>query len=181
MSRRASWSSSTGISEIAGIERAWKWWRAVVAFYLHLAGTMEDQFLILHRHFPLQMAETNPVCRSHLESIYNCLLDIFEEGIRVGMQDGSVSVDSPRKTAMVCLPWWTASSDSTPTGCTMPAPLYDSLMGACRRLLTEPIDRHDQRIPALFAQPCSGTLLPFSGVAAGLRYPAFKSRSVCRP
>jgi hypothetical protein len=25
----------------------------VVAFYLHLAGTMEDQFLILHRHFPL--------------------------------------------------------------------------------------------------------------------------------
>ncbi|MGA6924537.1 MAG: TetR/AcrR family transcriptional regulator, partial [Desulfosarcina sp.] len=72
-----------------------------VAFYLYLAGTMEDQFLILHRHFPFQMAETSQVCRSHLESIYTCLLDIFEEGIKKGIADGSAMVDDPRKTAMV--------------------------------------------------------------------------------
>jgi TetR/AcrR family fatty acid metabolism transcriptional regulator len=61
---------------------------------------MEDPFLLLHRHFPYEMAETNPVCRSCLEAIYNCLLDIFEEGLRVGhWQDGSVCVsDFPRAT-----------------------------------------------------------------------------------
>jgi TetR/AcrR family fatty acid metabolism transcriptional regulator len=77
--------------DLKGIEMV----EGVVTFYLHLAGTMEDQFLILHRHYPYQMAETSPVCRSHLEAIYTCLLDIFEEGIRKGMQDGSVSVDDP--------------------------------------------------------------------------------------
>jgi AcrR family transcriptional regulator len=83
-----------------------------VSFYLHLAGTMEDQFLILHRHFPYQMAETSPVCRSHLEAIYTCLLDIFEEGIDKGMADGSVAVDDARKTAMVlfAMPITTAKS-----------------------------------------------------------------------
>ncbi len=75
--------------------------KAVIARYLNLAGTMEDQFLILHRHFAYQMAETSSICRSHLESIYTCLLDIFESGIQKGIQDGSVTVDNPRKTAMI--------------------------------------------------------------------------------
>lgn len=74
---------------------------SVITRYLNLAGAMEDQFLILHRHFAYQMAETSSVCRSHLESIYTCLLDIFEDGIQKGIQDGSVNVDNPRKTAMI--------------------------------------------------------------------------------
>ncbi|WP_372680112.1 TetR/AcrR family transcriptional regulator [Desulfosarcina sp.] len=108
---------------------------AVIAFYLHLAGAMEDQFLILHRHFPYQMAETSPVCRSHLESIYTCLLDIFEEGIQQGMQDGSVAVDSPRKTAMVLFAMVDGIVRLNTYRVYDAGTLYDSLMVACRRLL----------------------------------------------
>ena len=109
----------------------------VVAFYLHLAGTMEDQFLILHRHYPYQMAETSPVCRSLLESIYTCLLDIFEEGIQKGIQDGSVAVDSPRKTAMVLFAMVDGIVRLNTYRVYDAGTLYDSLMVACRRLLTE--------------------------------------------
>jgi AcrR family transcriptional regulator len=109
----------------------------VVAFYLHLAGAMEDQFLILHRHYPYQMAETSPVCRNHLESIYTCLLDIFEEGIQKGMQDGSVTVDSPRKTAMVLFAMVDGVVRLNTYRVYDAGALYDSLMVGCRRLLTE--------------------------------------------
>ena len=108
----------------------------VVAFYLHLAGTMEDQFLILHRHYPYQMAETSLVCRSHLESIYTCLLDIFEEGIRKGMQDGSVAIDDPRKSAMVLFAMVDGIVRLNTYRVYDAGTLVDSLMTACRRLLT---------------------------------------------
>ena len=116
-----------------GIERV----EGVIAFYLNLAGTMEDQFLILHRHYPYQMAETNPVCRSHLESIYTCLLDIFEEGIQMGLQDGSVTVDAPRQTAMVLFAMVDGIVRLNTYRVYDAGTLYDSLMVACRRLLTE--------------------------------------------
>jgi AcrR family transcriptional regulator len=108
-----------------------------VAFYLHLAGTMEDQFLILHRHFPYQIAETSPVCRSHLEAIYICLLDIFEECIQKGMADGTVSVDDPRKTAMVLFAMVDGIVRLNTYRVYDAGALYDSLMTACRRLLTK--------------------------------------------
>jgi AcrR family transcriptional regulator len=108
----------------------------VVVFYLHLAGTMEDQFLILHRHYPYQMAETSMVCRNHLESIYTCLLDIFEEGIQKGVQDGSVAVIAPRKTAMVLFAMVDGIVRLNTYRVYDAGALYDSLMVACRRLLT---------------------------------------------
>jgi len=106
-----------------------------VAFYLHLAGAMEDQFLILHRHFPYQLAETSAVCRSHLEAIYTCLLDIFEEGIQRGMDDGSVCVDDPRKTAMVLFAMVDGIVRLNTYRVYDAGTLFDSLMTACRRLL----------------------------------------------
>ena len=106
-----------------------------VSFYLHLAGTMEDQFLILHRHFPYQMAETSPVCRSHLEAIYMCLLDIFEEGIDRGIDDGSVAVDDAHKTAMVLFAMVDGIVRLNTYRIYDAGTLYDSLMTACRRLL----------------------------------------------
>jgi TetR/AcrR family fatty acid metabolism transcriptional regulator len=109
---------------------------AVVTRYLHLAGTMEDQFLILHRHFPYQMAETSPICRSHLESIYTCLLDIFEEGIQQGIQDGSVNVDDPRKTAMILFAMVDGITRLNTYRVYDAGTLFDSLMTGCRRLLT---------------------------------------------
>lgn len=115
-----------------GIQRV----EGVITFYLRLASTMEDQFLILHRHDPYQMAETSPVCRSHLESIYTCLLDIFEEGIQKGVQDGSVAVDSPRKTAMVLFAMVDGIVRLNTYRVYDAGTLYESLMVACRRLLT---------------------------------------------
>jgi TetR/AcrR family fatty acid metabolism transcriptional regulator len=108
---------------------------AMVAFYLHLAGTMEDQFLILHRHFPYQLAETSPVCRNHLESIYTCLLDIFEAGIQKGIQDGSVVVDDPRKAAMVLFAMVDGIVRLNTYRLYDAGTLYESLLAACRRLL----------------------------------------------
>jgi len=116
-----------------GMERV----EGVIDFYLHLAGTMEDQFLILHRHYPYQMAETSPVCRGLLESIYTCLLDIFEEGIQKGVQDGSVAVNAPRKTAMVLFAMVDGIVRLNTYRVYDAGTLYDSLMVACRRLLTE--------------------------------------------
>jgi AcrR family transcriptional regulator len=115
-----------------GIEQV----EGVIAFYLNLAGSMEDQFLILHRHYPYQMAETSPVCRSYLESIYTCLLDIFEEGIQKGLQDGSVAVDSPRKTAMVLFAMVDGIVRLNTYRVYDAGTLYDNLMIACRRMLT---------------------------------------------
>jgi AcrR family transcriptional regulator len=118
--------------DLKGIEMV----EAVVAFYLNLAGTMEDRFLILHRHYPYQMAETSPECRNHLESIYTCLLDIFEEGIRMGIQDRSVAVDSPRKTAMVLFAMVDGIVRLNTYRVYYAGTLYGSLVTACRRLLT---------------------------------------------
>ena len=104
--------------------------------YLHLTGSMEDQFLILHRHYPYQMAETSPVCRSHLESIYTGLLDIFEAPIEQGIQDGSVNVENPRKTAMILFAMVDGIARLNTYRVYDAGTLFESLIAGCRRLLT---------------------------------------------
>lgn len=108
-----------------------------VASYLTLAGTLEDQFLLLHRHYPYQMAETNAVCRSSLEKVYNCLLDIFEKGITKGLRDGSVTAASPRNTAMVLFAMVDGVVRLNTYNIYHAASLYQDLMNGCRRLLTD--------------------------------------------
>lgn len=73
----------------------------VLGFYLYLAGRMEDAFLLLHRHYPYVMALDNDECREHLEAIYNCLADIFEEPILRGIADGTMAELPPRKLALL--------------------------------------------------------------------------------
>ncbi len=72
-----------------------------VVCYLYLAGKMEHQFLLLHRHFPYELAEKNAACRKYLEAIYDGLVDIFEAAIQKGVQDGSMEQVPARKTALV--------------------------------------------------------------------------------
>ena len=72
-----------------------------VAFHLYLAGKMENQFLLLHRYYPYQMAEVLPECRNHLEAIYDCLVDIYEGAIEAGQRDGSIKKGPLRKTALI--------------------------------------------------------------------------------
>ncbi len=110
--------------------------QAVVTHYLHLSRSMEDQFLILHRHFPYHMATTNPVCRDHLEAIYTGLLDVFEAGIQKGLADGSVTVDTPRQTAMVLFAMVDGIVRLNTYRVYDAGTLYDSLMAACHNLLS---------------------------------------------
>ena len=72
-----------------------------ISFYFYMAGTNGDQFLLLHRHDAYEVAESNSACREHLEAIYNCLLDIFEQAVRLGQKDGSIGDLPARKTALI--------------------------------------------------------------------------------
>ncbi|MDA8405154.1 MAG: TetR/AcrR family transcriptional regulator [Desulfobacteraceae bacterium] len=76
---------------------------ASVSFYLYLAGSKTEWFLLLHRYYPYKLAEENEICRRYLEDIYNCFVDIFEKALSEGQSDGSVRELSPRKTALVIL------------------------------------------------------------------------------
>jgi len=107
-----------------------------ITFYLHLAEVIEDQFLLLHRHYPYQMAETNTICRSYLESVYNGLLDIFEEGVSMGIKDGTVKSASARNTAMVLFAMVDGIVRLNTYKIYHAGSLYQDLMSSCRNILT---------------------------------------------
>lgn len=108
-----------------------------VSFYLFLAGMMEERFLLLHRHDSYQIAEANAACRSHLEAIYNCFLDIFERAILRGQDDGSIRKVPARKAALIVF--------STVDGLVRlntyklydAGALYGEVIDLCRRMLRE--------------------------------------------
>ena len=106
-----------------------------VSFYLQLAGQMQAQFLLLHRHFPYKMAETNPVCRNYLESIYDCLLDIFEKGIVRGQQDGSVARVPARQSAMILFSMVDGIARFNTYQIYDGGALYNDLITTCRTML----------------------------------------------
>ncbi|GBC61246.1 TetR family transcriptional regulator [Desulfonema ishimotonii] len=107
----------------------------VIGFYLYLAGQMEDWFMLLYRHYPYQLAKVNPVCREHLEAIYNCLANLFEDAIRQGQADGSIGNVSPRKTALIIFSMvnglvWFKVYELYDAGT-----LFDELIISCRKIL----------------------------------------------
>lgn len=108
-----------------------------VIFYLQLAGTMEDQFLLLHRHFPYELAQSNPVCRQYLQAIYDCLLDIFERGIAIGQQDGSVDKSPTRNTAMILFSMVDGIVRLNTYSLYDAGSLYATLMACCRKILMD--------------------------------------------
>lgn len=75
----------------------------LVALYLNMADSMEEQFLLVHRHYPCELATINTICREHFETLYNELLDIFEQAILIGERDGSVLKVPSRKNALILL------------------------------------------------------------------------------
>ena len=109
----------------------------IINFYLDFAKSREDQFLLIHRHFPYQIAETNQACRAHLEAIYNCLLDIFEEGIALGIKDGSLSTPSPRNTAMILFAMVDGVVRMNTYNIYQAGSLYNGLMDSCRKILDD--------------------------------------------
>lgn len=107
-----------------------------VSFYLYLAGFLEDQFLLLHRHYVYQFSETNPEFREHLEEIYNCLTDFFEWAILAGQEDGSINAElHPRKTALIVFTMVDGLVRFKNYNLYDAGALFNDLLNACRTLL----------------------------------------------
>ena len=107
-----------------------------IAFYLHLASTMEERFLLLHRHYPYELAQTNPVCRGYLEEIYNCFVDIFERAIMFGQEDGSIDKRDSRKVALILFSMVDGLVRFQTYNLYNPSALYSELIHSCRRMLS---------------------------------------------
>jgi AcrR family transcriptional regulator len=106
-----------------------------ISFYLDLAGKLETPFLLLHRHYPHKLAQQNVLCRSYLQEIYSCLVDIFEETIVLGQRDGSVAPLPARKVALLVFAMVDGLVRFKNYQLYDPAALYSELIIACRRLL----------------------------------------------
>ena len=77
----------------------------------------------------------NPICRGHLEAIYNCFIDLFENAIRLGQKDGSIAPNSTRKSAMIVFAMIDGIVRFNTFNLYEAGTLYDELLGLCRRML----------------------------------------------
>jgi AcrR family transcriptional regulator len=107
----------------------------MVTYYLHLTSDMPDEFLLLHRHFPYQLAEINTECRRHLEAVYNCLVDVFENAICTGQQDGSIAPLPADKTALILFSTVDGIVRFNTYKLYAAGTLYQDLLTCCRRML----------------------------------------------
>jgi len=108
----------------------------LISFYLHLAQSMEDRFLLLHRHDAYELSLTSEPCRKHLETIYNCLVDMFDSAIEQGKKDGSIGDIPSRKMAMIIFGMVDGLLRFNTYGLYDAGTLYNELIYACRRILT---------------------------------------------
>lgn len=107
----------------------------VISFSLYLATKMDEPFLLLHRHYPYQLAETNQVCREHLVAIYNCLVDLFEQAIVRGQEDGSIRNMPARKTAILIFTMVDGLVRFKNNNLYDATALYEDLIESCKRML----------------------------------------------
>jgi len=106
-----------------------------ILFYLHLAGTKEEQFLLLHHRYPYELATVNPACREDLEAIYGCIVDVFEKAIMLGQQDGSIDEMPARKTAFIIFSMVDGLLRFEAYNVYHLGSLYSQLIESCRRIL----------------------------------------------
>lgn len=109
--------------------------QGAITFYLQLGAAMENRFLLLHRHDAYELAKGNATCRRHLEAIYDCLLDIFEQGIVLGQKDGSIREMPARKAALIIFSMVDALVRFDTYNLYEAGGLYNELMESCRRML----------------------------------------------
>jgi hypothetical protein len=95
----------------------------------------EDRFHLLHHRYPYELAAVNPVCRDHLEAIYNRVLDIFEQAIRRGQEDGSIESMPARKMALILFSMVDGLVRFKTHNLYDPGGLYNELISASRRML----------------------------------------------
>lgn len=106
-----------------------------VSYYLHLAGEREDLFLLLHRHYPYELAEVNSICREHLEAIHICLVNIFETAICNGQADGSIADIPARNAALIVYSMVDGIVRFNTYKLYQAGALYNDLVAALHRLL----------------------------------------------
>ena len=106
-----------------------------ISFYLNRAGSMEDQFRLLHRHYPYELARVNPVCRQHLEAIYECFLEMFEQAITQGQKDGSIGNLPAQKIALIIYSMVDGLVRFNTYNLYDAGALYDEVIESCRRML----------------------------------------------
>ena len=112
----------------------------VISFYLNLAGSMDERFLLLHRHDAYELAQIKPECRECLEEIYNRFIDLFEQAIQSGQADGSIRDIPARKSAMILFAMVDGLVRFDTYRLYNAGALYGELIDACRRVLEE--ERH---------------------------------------
>ena len=106
-----------------------------ISYYLYLAGMKEDRFHLLHHRYPYDLAAVNPVCRDLLEAIYNRVVDIFEQAIRRGQEDGSIEPMPARKMALILFSMVDGLVRFKTYNLYDPGGLYNELISASRRML----------------------------------------------
>jgi AcrR family transcriptional regulator len=109
-------------------------------FYCRLSGAMPETFRFLHDRLIYDLAAEKPVFREHLEAVYACLVDLFENAIRAGQADGSIVMTSARKSAMIVLAMVDGLVRFNSHRLYEAGPLYDELLAACRRMLESRAD-----------------------------------------
>jgi len=108
---------------------------AAVSFYIHLEGVLKHRFLLLHRHDAYEFARVNAECRGHLEAIYEQFVEMFERGILLGREDGSVRDVPVRKNALIIYSMVDGLVRLDTYGLYNAGPLFEELVRACRRML----------------------------------------------
>jgi hypothetical protein len=106
-----------------------------ISFYLYLAGKMEDRFLLLHRHYPHRLAETNESCRTNLVEIYSLIINLFEQAITAGQRDGSICSSSARKLALLVFTMVDGLVRFRHFNLYDASALHGEMISACRRML----------------------------------------------
>ncbi len=108
---------------------------AAISFYIHLEGVLKHRFLLLHRHDAYELAMVNAECHKHLEVIYEQFIEMFEKGILLGHEDGSIRDVSARKTALIIFSMVDGLIRLNTYGLYSANPLFEEVVRACRRML----------------------------------------------
>lgn len=107
----------------------------IISFYLNLAGTRQELFMLLHHRFPYELAEVNSTCREHLEAIYTGFVDLFDRAIQLGQADGSIIRISARKNALLLFAMVDGVVRFNTFNLYEAGALYEELIASCRRML----------------------------------------------
>jgi AcrR family transcriptional regulator len=116
---------------VSGLEKV----EQLISFYISLAANLQQRFLLLHRHYPYELAEDNPGCRRHLEDIYDFFIGIFEEAILTGQHDGSIRDLASHKVALILFTMVDGLVRVGTFRLYQPGTLSDELLASCRRML----------------------------------------------